>query len=82
MADESVTIRREQIGRALGGVDDKDIPRINIALAFVMALADSANSADCDGPGSDVEFFSNSKRRGTAKPGRSGSITIYGRVQP
>jgi mRNA interferase MazF len=37
---KSVTIRRERIGRHVGRLDDKDIARLNIALAFVMGLAD------------------------------------------
>jgi len=40
MADKPVTIRRERIGRHVGKLDDKDIARLNIALAFVMGLAD------------------------------------------
>jgi len=40
MADKPVTIRRERIGRRIGHLDDKDIARLNIALAFVMGLAD------------------------------------------
>ena len=40
MADKPVTIRREHIGRHVGHLDDKDITRLNIALAFVMGLAD------------------------------------------
>jgi mRNA interferase MazF len=40
MADKPVTIRRERIGRRVGRLDDKDVARINIALAFVMGLAD------------------------------------------
>lgn len=40
MADKPVTIRRERIGRLVGRLDDKDIVRLNIALAFVMGLAD------------------------------------------
>jgi mRNA interferase MazF len=40
MADKPVTIRRERIGRQVGRLDDRDIARINIALAFVMGLAD------------------------------------------
>jgi hypothetical protein len=35
-----VTIRRERIGQQVGHLDDKDIARFNIALAFVMGLAD------------------------------------------
>jgi mRNA interferase MazF len=40
MADKPVTIRRERIGRRIGHLDEKDISRLNIALAFVMGLAD------------------------------------------
>jgi mRNA interferase MazF len=40
MADKPVTIRRERIGRAIGHLDGTDIVRLNIALAFVMGLAD------------------------------------------
>ena len=40
MADKPVTIRRERIGRQVGHLDDDDIGRLNIALAFVMGLAD------------------------------------------
>jgi mRNA interferase MazF len=40
MADKPVTIRRERIGRKIGSLDEKDIERLNIALAFVMGLAD------------------------------------------
>ena len=40
MVDKPVTIRRERIGRQVGHLDDKDIARLNIALAFVMGLAD------------------------------------------
>ncbi len=40
MADKPVTVRRERIGRKIGRLDDKDISRLNIALAFVMGLAD------------------------------------------
>jgi mRNA interferase MazF len=40
MADKPVTVRRERIGRRIGRLDDKDIARTNIALAFVMGLAD------------------------------------------
>ena len=40
LADKPVTIRRERIGRQVGHLDDKDIARLNIALAFVMGLAD------------------------------------------
>ena len=40
MADKPVTIRRERVGRKIGHLDDKDISRLNIALAFVMGFAD------------------------------------------
>ena len=40
MADKPVTIRRERIGRHIGHLDGKDVARLNIALAFVMGLAD------------------------------------------
>jgi mRNA interferase MazF len=40
MADKPVTIRRERIGRQVGHLDDNDVGRLNIALAFVMGLAD------------------------------------------
>lgn len=40
MADKPVTVRRERIGRRLGHLDDKDMARLNSALAFVMGLAD------------------------------------------
>src|SRR6185312_15179132 len=40
MADKPVTIRRERIGQHVGRLDDKDMARLNIALAFVMGLAD------------------------------------------
>ena len=40
MADKPVTIRRARIGRQVGRLDDHDIARLNIALAFVMGLAD------------------------------------------
>src|SRR3974390_13076 len=40
MADKPVTIRRERIGRPIGQLESTDIARLNIALAFVMGLAD------------------------------------------
>jgi mRNA interferase MazF len=40
MADKPVTIRRERLGKPIGRLDDKDVVRLNIALAFVMGLAD------------------------------------------
>ena len=40
MADKPVTIRRERIGSRVGRLDEKDIARLNVVLAFVMGLAD------------------------------------------
>lgn len=40
MADKPVTIRRERIGKSIGRLDAPDLARLNIALAFVMGLAD------------------------------------------
>ncbi len=40
MADKPVTVRRPRIGQSIGRLDDDDIGRLNIALAFVMGLAD------------------------------------------
>ena len=40
MADKPVTIHRERIGRLIGHLDDNDVAKLNIALAFVMGLAD------------------------------------------
>jgi mRNA interferase MazF len=40
MADKPVTVRRERIGRTIGQLRDEDVRRLNIALAFVMGLAD------------------------------------------
>ena len=40
MADKPVTIRRERIGQQVGRLDEQDIARLNVALAFVMGLAD------------------------------------------
>lgn len=40
MADKPVTIRRERIGQQIGRLDEQDVLRLNIALAFVMGLAD------------------------------------------
>jgi mRNA interferase MazF len=40
MADKPVTMRRERIGRTIGQLSDGDTRRLNIALAFVMGLAD------------------------------------------
>jgi mRNA interferase MazF len=40
MSDKPVTIRRERVGRRIGSLDETDITRLNVALAFVMGLAD------------------------------------------
>ena len=40
MADKPVTIRRERVGSRIGRLDEKDLARLNAALAFVMGLAD------------------------------------------
>ncbi len=40
MADKPVTIRRERIGQRIGRLGANDIARLNVALAFVMGLAD------------------------------------------
>ena len=40
MADKPITIRRERVGRRIGNLVDADLARVNIALAFVMGLAD------------------------------------------
>lgn len=40
MADKPVTVRRERIGQALGRLNSDDVRRLNVALAFVMGLAD------------------------------------------
>jgi mRNA interferase MazF len=39
MADKPVTVRRARVARSIGRLDDGDIGRLNIALAFVMGLA-------------------------------------------
>jgi mRNA interferase MazF len=40
MADKPVTIRRERNGRQIGQLRVADMARLNVALAFVMGLAD------------------------------------------
>ncbi|HEX5420072.1 MAG TPA: type II toxin-antitoxin system PemK/MazF family toxin [Gammaproteobacteria bacterium] len=40
MADKPVTIRRERTGRKIGFLGEEDVSRLNVALAFVMGLAD------------------------------------------
>ncbi len=40
MVDKPVTVRRERIGQWVGRLTSADTRRLNIALAFVMGLAD------------------------------------------
>jgi mRNA interferase MazF len=40
MADKPVTIRRERVGERIGRLGAADMARLNVALAFVMGLAD------------------------------------------
>ena len=40
MADKPVTVRRERIGRKIGRLTGAELTRLNVALAFVMGLAD------------------------------------------
>ncbi|MGH2447694.1 MAG: type II toxin-antitoxin system PemK/MazF family toxin [Chloroflexota bacterium] len=40
MADKPVTVRRDRLGRAIGRLSAEDVQRLDIALAFVMGLAD------------------------------------------
>jgi mRNA interferase MazF len=40
MADKPVTVRRERIGQQVGRLTDAELARLNVALAFVMGLAD------------------------------------------
>jgi mRNA interferase MazF len=40
MADKPVTVRRARIGQSIGRLEDDDLGRLNVALAFVMGLAD------------------------------------------
>ena len=36
MADKPVTVRRARIGQSIGRLEDDDLSRLSIALAFVM----------------------------------------------
>ena len=38
--DKPVTVRRARVGQPVGRLDDRDVARLNAALAFVMGLAD------------------------------------------
>jgi len=40
MVDKPVTIRREPIAETIGRLDEAEIGRLNVAIAFVMGLAD------------------------------------------
>lgn len=40
MADKPVTVRRERIGQTIGRLAAHDLARLNVALAFVVGLAD------------------------------------------
>jgi mRNA interferase MazF len=40
MADKPVTIPRERVGMRIGILDAKDLARLDVAIAFVMGLAD------------------------------------------
>jgi mRNA interferase MazF len=41
MTDKPVTVRRARVGPAIGHLDAADLGRLNVALAFVMGLADT-----------------------------------------
>ncbi len=40
MAEKPVTIRRERVGETIGRLNAEDVAPLNVALAFVMGLAD------------------------------------------
>jgi mRNA interferase MazF len=40
MADKPVTVRRSRIAQSIGRLGESEIGRLNVALAFVMGLAD------------------------------------------
>jgi mRNA interferase MazF len=40
MTDKPVTIRRQRLGQWIGRLGGADMARLNVALAFVMSLAD------------------------------------------
>jgi mRNA interferase MazF len=40
MADKPVTVRRARIGQSIGRLQDDDLGRLDVALAFVRGLAD------------------------------------------
>jgi mRNA interferase MazF len=39
-ADKPVTIRRERVGKRIGSLETRDLARLDVAIAFVMGLAD------------------------------------------
>jgi len=40
MADKPVTVRRERVGQIIGHLSEGELSRLNVALAFVLGLAD------------------------------------------
>jgi mRNA interferase MazF len=40
MADKPATVRRERLGRAIGRLGEREMKQLDLALAFVMGLAD------------------------------------------
>jgi len=40
MADKPVTVKRTRIGQSIGPLDEGDLRRLDVALAFVMGLTD------------------------------------------
>lgn len=40
MADKPVTVRRARVGERIGRLGDPDVMRLNVAMAFVLGLAD------------------------------------------
>jgi mRNA interferase MazF len=40
MAEKPVTVRRERVAKTIGRLGERDIARLNVALAFVLGLAD------------------------------------------
>jgi mRNA interferase MazF len=40
MVDKPITVRRERVGQRIGRLGELDVRRLNIAIAFVMGLAD------------------------------------------
>ena len=40
MADKRVTVRRERVGQVIVHLSNGDLGRLNVALAFVLELAD------------------------------------------